>query len=193
MTTAGDYFVLDETQNVRSDVFSISDGVYRDVLVQATRMLFYQRDGFAKTAQYAGAAWVDGAAHTGMCYLYSDSTKTLNQDLHGGWWDAGDFNKYTNWGASDVIELMHAYVETPAAFTDATNIPESGNGVADLLDEVKWELDWIGRMQQSDGSVLSIVDEPAAPRRPRFGGSPNTAPSTVTTPASTAPPRRRPR
>ena len=76
-------------------------------------MLFYQRDGFAKTAQYAGAAWADAAAHTGKCYLYSDTTKTLNQDLHGGWWDAGDFNKYTNWGASDVIELMHAYAETP--------------------------------------------------------------------------------
>ena len=112
VATAGDYFVLDETQNVRSDVFSISDGVYRDVLTQATRMLFYQRDGFAKTAQYAGAAWADAAAHTGKCYLYSDTTMTLNQDLHGGWWDAGDFNKYTNWGASDVIELMHAYNRT---------------------------------------------------------------------------------
>ena len=181
VTTAGSYFVLDETQNVRSDLFSISDGVYKDVLVQAVRMLFYQRDGFAKTAQFAGADWVDGAAHTGMCYLYNDSKMTPNKDLHGGWWDAGDFNKYTNWGASDVIELMHAYVETPSAFTDATNIPESGNGVADLLDEVKWELDWIGRMQQSDGSVLSVVDEPAA-EAPVFGGSANTAPSTVTDP-----------
>ncbi len=186
VTTAGDYFVLDETKNVRSDVFSISNGVYRDVLTQATRMLFYQRDGFAKTAQYAGAAWADAAAHTGKCYLYSDTTKTLNQDLHGGWWDAGDFNKYTNWGASDVIELMHAYAETPAAFTDATNIPESGNGVADLLDEVKWELDWLGRMQQSNGSVLSIVGEAAA-EAPAFGGSANTAPSTVTDPCAYGP------
>ncbi len=184
--TAGEYFVLDETQNVRSDLFSISDGVYRDVLVAAVRMLFYQRDGFAKTAQYAGADWADGAAHTGKCYLYNDTTKTLNKDLHGGWWDAGDFNKYTNWGASDVIELMHAYAETPTAFTDDTNIPESGNGVADLLDEVKWELDWLGRMQQSDGSVLSVVGEPAA-EAPAFGGSPNTAPSTVTDPCDYGP------
>ncbi|HVV49721.1 MAG TPA: glycoside hydrolase family 9 protein, partial [Polyangia bacterium] len=186
VTAAGSYFVLDETQNVRSDVFSISDGVYQDVLVQATRMLFYQRDGFAKTAQYAGAEWADGAAHTGQCYLYSDTTMTLNKDLHGGWWDAGDFNKYTNWGASDVIELLHAYVDAPGAFTDATNIPESGNGVADLLDEVKWELDWLGRMQQSDGSVLSVVGEPAA-TEPAFGGSPNTAPSTVTAPCDYGP------
>jgi hypothetical protein len=179
VTTAGDYFVLDEGQDVRSDVFAISDGVYRDVLAQATRMLFYQRDGFAKTAAFAGTAWADTAAHTGKCYLYSDTGKTLNQDLHGGWWDAGDFNKYSNWGASDVIELLRAYSESPAAFTDATNIPESGNGVSDILDETKWELDWLTRMQQTDGSVLSIVDEPSA-EAPAFGGSPNTAPSTVT-------------
>ncbi len=192
VTTASDYFVLDESANVRSDVFTISDSVYRTVLVQAERMLFYQRDGFAKTAQYAGADWADGAAHTGNCYLYSDGSKTLNKDLHGGWWDAGDFNKYTNWGASDVIELMRAYTEAPGAFSDATNINESGNGVADILDEVKWELDWLVRMQQSDGSVLSIVGEPAA-ATPEFGStvvsgvSPNTAPSLVTAPCDYGP------
>jgi hypothetical protein len=186
VTAPGDYFVLDEAQNVRSDVFAIADGVYRDVLVQAVRMLFYQRDGIAKTAANAGADWADGAAHTGSCYLYSDTGKTLNKDLHGGWWDAGDFNKYTNWGASDVLELLRAYTESPAAFTDDTNIPESGNGVADLLDEVKWELDWLVRMQQSDGSLLSIVGEAAADA-PAFGGSPNTAPSMVSTPCAYGP------
>lgn len=182
VTTTGDYFVLDETQNVRSDVFAISDQVYRDVLMAAVRMLFYQRDGFAKTAQYAGADWTDGAAHMGQCYLYSDAAKTLNRDLHGGWWDAGDFNKYTNWGAEDVIELLRAYEDSPSAFLDNYNIPESGNGVPDLLDEVKWELDWLVRMQSSDGSVLSIVNEPAAAQPAFAGNSPDTSPSKVTTP-----------
>src|ERR1019366_3562158 len=46
--------------------------------------------------------------------------------------------------------------------TDDTNIPESGNGVADLLDEAKWELDWMARMQQSRGSVLSIAGHAGA-------------------------------
>jgi hypothetical protein len=144
-------------------------------------MLYYQRDGFAKDAAHAGAAWVDGAAHMGQCYLYSDASKTPNKDLHGGWWDAGDFNKYTNWGAEDVIELLRAYEETPAAFFDDYDIPESGNGVPDLLDEVKWELDWLVRMQNANGSVLSIVNEPAA-KAPSFGGSPDTSPSKVTDP-----------
>jgi hypothetical protein len=182
VTAAGDYYVLDESKKVRSDVIRIADDVYRDVLVQAVRMLYYQRDGQEKTAANAGAAWADAAAHMGKCYLYSDAQKTQDRDLHGGWWDAGDFNKYTNWGASDAIELLHAYVDSSAAFGDDTNVPESGNGVPDLLDEIKWELDFFVRMQNTDGSVLSIVDEPAAK-----GGTLDTSPSKVTAPCKYGP------
>ena len=57
MTTVGDYYVIDTTANVRSDVFRIAGDVYRDVLVQAVRMLYYQRDGTSKLAQRAGAAY----------------------------------------------------------------------------------------------------------------------------------------
>jgi endoglucanase len=186
VTTPGDYFVVDETVNVRSDVFAIADTVYRDVLTQSVRMLFYQRDGFAKTAPYVGVAWVDGPAHMGQCYLYGDGSKTLNRDLHGGWWDAGDFNKYTISGAEDVIRLLRAYEESPGAFFDDYNIPESGNGIPDLLDEIKWELDWLVRMQNADGSVLSIVGEPAAPT-PNFYHGPDTSPSKVTDPCAYGP------
>jgi hypothetical protein len=156
ITAPGEYFVLDESNAVRSPVFAIWDGVYRDVLVQSTRMYYYQRDGIAKLAQFAGTAWADAMEHPqdAMCGLYSDSSKTL--DLHGGWYDAGDEDTYTNWHAVDIITLLRAYVENPAAFGDDTNIPESGNGVPDILDEVKWELDWMLRAQQPNGSVISI-------------------------------------
>ncbi len=115
VTTPGDYFVLDETANVRSDVLSIAADVYADVLVQATRMYYYQRGGTAKPAQYAGASWADGAEHMGAgqgptCTLYTGGSP---KDLHGGWYDAGDENEYTNWGASDVVILLRAYQENP--------------------------------------------------------------------------------
>jgi endoglucanase len=182
VTTPGDYFVLDETANVRSYVFGIADDVYRDVLVQAERMFYYQRDGTSKPAQYAGATWADGPEHMGpgqgpQCTLYNGSTQ---KDLHGGWWDAGDQNKYTNWAASDVILVLRSFAETPSAFGDATNIPESGNGVPDILDEAKWELDFLVRMQNTDGSVLSIVGQDGAPL-------PNTAPSLATGPCKYGP------
>jgi hypothetical protein len=176
VTTAGDYFVLDESANVRSPVFHVGDDAYLDVLRQSTRMLYYQRDGIAKDAKYAGADWADGVAHPQdvACGLYSNGSGA--RDLHGGWFDAGDQNRYTNWAASDVIELLRAYVESPAAFGDDTGIPESGNGVPDLLDEVKWELDWMTRMQGSDGSVLSFAGH--------AGASP---PSTDTSPCQYGP------
>ena len=185
VTTPSDYFVLDETANVRSDVFRISNDVYKDVLVQAMHMFYMQRDGTTKDAKYAGAAFADGLEHgnDATCTLYNGTTQ---KDLHGGWWDAGDQNKYTNWAASDVIQMLRAYVEAPSAWGDATNIPESGNGVPDVLDEAKWELDFLLRMQNTDGSVLSIVGQDGA-KAVSLGGSKDTRPSLITTPCKFGP------
>lgn len=77
--------------------------------------------------------------------------------MSGGWYDAGDYNKYTNWHAYYLVALLHAYVEKPQIWGDDYNIPESGNGIPDIIDEIKWGFDWLKKMQNSDGSVLSIV------------------------------------
>lgn len=171
----GDYYVVDERSGACSPLVRIGEHVYRDVLVQATRMFYYQRDGIAKDAAHARPDWADGLAHPQdtACGAYPDGASP--RDLHGGWFDAGDQNSYTSWAAGDAVELLRAYSESPAAFDDATGIPESGNGVPDVLDEVKWDLDWLGRMQQRDGSVLSIkghagASPPSADARPcRYG------------------------
>jgi hypothetical protein len=55
--------------------------------------------------------------------------------------------------------LVLAYELNPAAFGDDWNIPESGNGIPDILDEVKWECDWLCRMQLEDGSSCNRVTE----------------------------------
>jgi len=157
VTTPGEYFVLDTASGARSDLFRIADGVYADVLKHSLRMFYYQRDGIAKDAQYAGAAWADTMEHPqdATCGLYTNGSTP--KDLHGGWFDAADENKYSTWTAGNAIELLRAYSENPKAFPDDAGIPESGNGVPDILDEVKWGIDWIARMQNADGSVLSIV------------------------------------
>jgi endoglucanase len=162
VTTPGTYYVLDETLNVQSDTFSIADGVYAGVLQQATRMLYYQRDGIAKDAAYAGTSWSDGMEHpqNATCGLYDDASTP--KDLHGGWDDASDENKYSLFAATTAISLLRAYAENPGAFGDATGIPESGNGVPDVLDEAKWGIDWLLRMQNGDGSVLTIVTNAGA-------------------------------
>ena len=168
ITAPGDYYVLDVDTGVKSFPFRIAEDVYRDVLKQAVRTFFYQRAGQKKDAMYAGAAWADEASHVGPgqdhnCRLFSaPNDASTEKDLWGGWYDAGDYNKYTRWTANYVITLLRSYTENPAIWGDDSGIPESGNGIPDLIDEVKWGLDFLTRMQNEDGSVLSIVGEASA-------------------------------
>lgn len=159
----GNYAVVDKEKNVRSPRFKIAADVYTPVLKHAMRTFFYQRAGFAKQAPYAEAGWTDAASHIAAgqdknARLYNDKNNAAaERDLSGGWYDAGDYNKYTNWHAYYLVALLHAYTENPTVWTDDFNIPESGNGVPDIIDEIKWGFDWLKKMQNQDGSVLSIV------------------------------------
>jgi len=165
ITTPGNYAVFDAAKGVRSPSFKIAADVYKPVLKHALRTFFYQRAGFAKQLPFAEAGWVDAASHVGLgqdrnARIYNDKNNAATEkELSGGWYDAGDYNKYTSWTAGYVVTLLHAYVENPAAWTDDFNIPESGNGVPDILDEVKWGLDWLIKMQNATGNnaVLCIV------------------------------------
>jgi endoglucanase len=163
VSKTGRYYLLDVEKNLRSYPFDISPAIYNEVLKQAVRMFFYQRAGCAKEAQFAGPEWADGASHLGPlqdanCRLFSDKNNPATErDLHGGWYDAGDYNKYTTWTANYVTELMKAYLEHPEAWADDYNIPESGNGIPDLIDEAKWGIDFLLRLQQPEGGSLCIV------------------------------------
>jgi hypothetical protein len=163
VTEPGEYYILDAEKNVKSYHFLISKKVYNEALKHAVRTFFYQRAGCEKPAQYAGADWADGASHVRPlqdknCRLYNQSNNaSTERDLHGGWYDAGDYNKCTNWTCNYIESIMSAYLENPDVWTDDYNIPESGNGIPDIIDEVRWGLDWVLRMQESNGSVLSIV------------------------------------
>jgi len=165
VTTPGSYYVLDTTNNVRSAIFPIGQTVYKNILKAAVRMYFYQRAGFAKVQPYADKCWVDAAAYVGanqdtQAHDIADPTNAAKvKDVSGGWFDAGDTDKYVTFADAAVHQLLTAYQENPGVFTDDFNIPESGNGVPDLLDEVKWETDWIKKMQNADGSVgLKVGD-----------------------------------
>ena len=182
----GNYYLLDVENNLRSYEFQISPGIYNEVLKHAVRTFFYQRVGFAKEARYAGEAWADGASHMGNlqdknCRLFTNKTNaSLERDVSGGWYDAGDYNKYTSWTSSYIVEMMLAYLERPEAWADNYNLPESGNGIPDLLDEAKWGTDHLLRLQFDDGSIISIVGEahaspPSKANLASFYGPPNTS------------------
>lgn len=166
VTQEGDYYVFDVDKDKKSYNFRIASNVYDEVLNAATRVFYYQRRSTDKPAQFAGTDWADGEAFLNAkqdaeCMLYGSNDINTRRDLRGGWFDAGDYNQYITFTVSAMTDLLKAYQLRPQIWGDNTNIPESGNGIPDILDELKWELDWMLRMQQSNGGVLCVKGEPA--------------------------------
>ncbi len=156
LKTPGRYFIYDPVNSARSADFSIGDDPYHDVLKTAGRMFFYNRCGAAKAAPFAESDWTDGpsfAQDAQTRFIGDPSNANLWKDMTGGWFDAGDYNKYVTFAYGPVHDLLWAWQENPAAFGDDWNLPESGNGIPDILDELKWELDWLWKMSNEDGSV----------------------------------------
>ena len=184
VTTAGSYYVFDVVNNVGSFRFDIGDNVYDEVLEQTVRMYFYQRLNFAKQSPYTDPKWADGASYEGAnqdrfaTSRFAKGNMATAKDVHGGWMDAGDVNKYTTFANSAVIQLAEAYRINPNVFKDNYNIPESGNGIPDILDELKWELDFLKLMQDATGTngfLLKVgvdnfneVTPPSTDTRPRY-------------------------
>lgn len=177
-------YIVSSQSGEKSFPFEISEDVYRNILVAATRMYFYQRSGFAKRLPYADARWQDDPAFlkvhqdTEARFIEDKENITLARDMRGGWFDAGDTNKYVTFAADPVHQLLHAYSQNPVVWTDNFNIPESGNGIPDLIDELRFELDWLQRMQDSDGGAFiklgttdhNYAERPSLDNRPRFYG-----------------------
>ena len=87
-------------------------------------------------------------------------------DVTGGWYDAGDHGKYVVNGGIAVAQLMQTYERSlrarsadKGALGDSTlRLPETGNRVPDILDEARWELEWMLKMQVPAGSAPQGID-----------------------------------
>ena len=141
--------------------FEIKDRPYAQALLASQKMFYYQRTRTALKEPYT--LWdaddddysraTPSHAHDEVGWLldsYPKKVKRLN--LQKGWHDAGNFDMYIPSTAPAVETLLWAYELRPAVFGDANNIPESGNGIPDLLDEATWGLDWMLGLQEKDGS-----------------------------------------
>ena len=185
-TKEGTYYIYDVGKRVKSYDFVISNDVYKSVLKHTFRTFYYQRSGFAKDSKYAGSGWADKASHIGkrqdtQCREFGkENDASTERDVHGGWYDAGDYNKYTNWTSDYIIYLLLAYEENPQAWTDDFDIPESGNGIPDILDETKFGLEHLLRLQFPSGALISVVSgahgsPPSSAKDPSFWGGPSTS------------------
>lgn len=149
----GEYFL--RQGKVQSNHFRIGRGVYDFTSWLLQRSYYLQRCGVALEDALTGIQ--HAACHT-LDGVYAHTDEVNQQgDPHpaaGGWHDAGDFGKYMATASVTVSRLLSLYLMQPDRYTDkALSIPESGNGISDLLDEVKFELDWMLKMQRMDGAV----------------------------------------
>jgi hypothetical protein len=148
LTAPGQYRVQVEGLG-DSAPFKIAADVFQKPFDDVFRFYFFQRCGTALDAAQAGE-FAHPPCH--MADASVDDPRGGKRDASGGWHDAGDMNRYAGWTIHAAGFPMLLYQHFPERFTDGQfNIPESGNGVPDILDEVKYELQWTRKMLIREG------------------------------------------
>ncbi len=158
--TPGTYRLM--INSVMSAPFTIGNGLYTDLAINAARYFYLNRSGIELLPEFAGESHARPAGHLSddavTCYRGTDPQGdvwegcdyTLN--VAGGWYDAGDYGKYVVNGGISLWTLLNLYERLPDSFADSSlNIPESGNGLSDILDEARWQMEWMLSMQVPQG------------------------------------------
>ncbi|UFH56021.1 glycoside hydrolase family 9 protein [Spirosoma sp. KNUC1025] len=147
--------------------FSIKADVFQAAAIGSLKGFYYQRASVGLPATYAGK-WSRPAGHPDTHVLIHPSAASANRPAGtiisspGGWYDAGDYNKYIVNSGITMGTLLSLYEDFPAYCQRLkTNIPESTNALPDLLDEALWNLRWMLTMQDpTDGGVYHKLTNP---------------------------------
>lgn len=151
-TRAGTYYL--RVGKTQSPVFRIDDDVYKGTADFCLRYMRQQRSGFNP--------FLKDSCHTHDGYtLYGPMKDSTHMDATGGWHDASDYLQYTTTSANATWHLLSAYRDFPGVFADTkqTNGLDGKNGTADVLDEAKWGLDWLLKMNPKDDWMFNQLGD----------------------------------
>jgi len=144
--------------------FTVSDTPYDNLVQGAFKYYYYNRVSSAVTAPYGGA-WTRNSGHPDTNIIVHSSAASVNRptgtiiSAPKGWYDAGDYNKYIVNSGISTYTLLAAFEHYKSYYENRDfNIPESGDTLPDILDEVLWNLEWMLDMQDNvagggDGGV----------------------------------------
>lgn len=160
-TELGEQFQI-IVESLESVKFPIQENLFEQLEKDAMAYFYHNRSGIDIDPALVGEAWKRPAGHLSdnqvTCYKGKDADGNTWPgcdyvlDVAGGWYDAGDFGKYVVNGGISVWTLLNLYEQYPDAFVDGSlTIPERENGVSDLLDEARWEMEFLLSMQIPDG------------------------------------------
>ena len=145
-----------------SYVFQISNNANTQAAISTLKGFYFQRASMPLEEKYAGK-WHRSVGHPDDKVLIHASAATKARPegtiiaSPGGWYDAGDYNKYIVNSGITMGTILSAYEDFPEYFKQLnTNIPESNNSVPDILDEAIYNLRWMLTMQDPyDGGVYN--------------------------------------
>ena len=152
-------YILELPETALSHPFTIHSTALLNVHKAALKSYYLNRSGMEIAAQYGGE-FARAAGHPDNSVKVHKSAASKSRpagtkvSAPGGWYDAGDYGKYTVNSGISTYTLLLAYLHFEDFYNEMnTGIPESGDKVPDILDEAKWNLDWMQRMQDEDGGV----------------------------------------
>ena len=135
-----------------SPVFRINAHVYDGTADFLLTYMRQQRCGYNP--------WLKDSCHLHDGYIVYHPTRSGEHvDVTGGWHDATDYLQYTATSSNAIYQMMLAYQQNPQSFGDAfkANGMPGANGIPDIVDEIKWGLDWLNRMNPEKGMMFNQI------------------------------------
>jgi endoglucanase len=144
--------------------FEIKQAIFTDLTKALIKGFYFQRMSTPLPVKYAGK-WSRSEGHPDTMVIVHPAAASPGRpagtiiSCPGGWYDAGDYNKYIVNSGITMGTLLSLYEDFPSYFNTLNiNIPETGNGAPDLLNEIVWNLKWMLTMQDpADGGVYNKV------------------------------------
>ncbi len=148
----GGYYII--CGDAKSPNFKISTDTYQGLADFLLHYLRQQRCG-------------DNPCNDTLChqhdgYIVDHPTRSGEKiDVRGGWHDATDYLQYQTTSATTAYHLMFAYLEQEdkSVFKDEYNASgrKGANGIPDILDEARWGLEWLIKMNPEDKVMFNQV------------------------------------
>jgi endoglucanase len=138
----------------RSFDFSVGNDVFSRTFQLS--MFFYtgQRCGAAVRLGGEFGNYRHAECHVSEAHFDVSTGRTGKRSLAGGWHDAGDFGRYSINSGISMGTLLWAYELNSEKLRDVDlMLPEKTGSLPDMLTEIRWNLDWMLKMQDESGGV----------------------------------------
>ncbi|WP_445732888.1 glycoside hydrolase family 9 protein [Mariniflexile sp.] len=157
INTSGTYkFKTDELDIT----FNVASDIYESISEASLKYYYYNRASTAISSTYGGVYARNLGHPDNLIYVHNSAASPGRPtgsiiSSPKGWYDAGDYNKYVVNSGISTYTLLAAYEHYESYYkSKSINIPETGGNLPDILDEIKWNLDWMLTMQDPfDGGV----------------------------------------